>query len=66
MSRHEILAKLEKLTPGELAEVEQRIRILRVTGAPDYRDKITEANRRMDLGQKISAKELEARLEPGP
>jgi hypothetical protein len=62
MSVREIQAELEKLTPEELAEVEQRIRVLRVTSAPGYREKITEANRRMESGKKVTGEEFEARL----
>lgn len=54
--------ELEKLTPEELNEVEKRIRVLRVTSAPGYRDRITEANRRMESGQRVSADEFEAKL----
>jgi hypothetical protein len=62
MSVREIQMELEKLTPEELGEVEKRIRILRVTSAPGYRDRITEANRRMESGQRVSADEFEAKL----
>ncbi len=63
MSVREIQVELEKLTPEELSEVEKRIRILRVTTAPGYRERITEANRRMDAGQKVSAEEFEAKVD---
>ena len=62
MSFREIMVELEKLTPEEFAEVEKRIRVLRVTSAPGHREKITEANRRMDAGKKVSAEVFEARL----
>lgn len=63
MSVREIQVELEKLTPEELSEVEKRIRILRVTMAPGYRERITEANRRMDAGHKISAEVFEAKVD---
>jgi len=66
MSVSEIQAELEKLSPEELSEVEKRIRVLRVITAPGYREKITEANRRMDAGHKVSAETFEARLARDP
>ena len=65
MSMREIQEELEKLTPVELAEVEKRIRVLRVTSAPGYLDKVTEANRRMDAGKMVTQEEFEARLARG-
>ena len=62
MSVREIQVELEKLTPEELAEVEKRIRVLRVTSAPGYIEKITEANRRMEAGKYVTQEEFEARL----
>ena len=63
MSVREFHVELEKLTPAELSEVEKRIRILRVTMAPGYRERITEANRRMDAGHKVPAGEFEAKVD---
>jgi hypothetical protein len=62
MSVREIQVELEKLSPEELSEVEKSIRVLRVTSAPGYRQKITEANRRMEAGQKVSSEAFEAKL----
>ncbi len=60
MSVQEIHQQLEKLTPEELAEVEKHIRILRVTTAPGYAERIAEAHRRMDAGRKISEEQSDA------
>jgi hypothetical protein len=62
MSVQEIQDQLEKLTPEELAEVEKRIRVLRVVTAAGYKERIAEAHRRMDAGNKISQEEFEARI----
>lgn len=63
MSVAEIQSQLVKLTPEELAEVEKLIRVLRVTSAPGYRERIAEAHRRMDAGRKVSAEEFESKVE---
>jgi hypothetical protein len=62
MSVQEIQNQLEKLTPEELAEVEKRIRILRVITVPGYKERIAEAHRRMDAGQKVTQEEFEAKV----
>lgn len=62
MSVREIQVQLEKLTPEELAEVEKRVRILRVITAPGYKERITAANRRLAAGEGVTAEALEARI----
>ena len=62
MSVQEINVQLEKLTPTELAEVETRVRILRVTTAPGYKERITAANRRLAAGEGVSDVDFEAKL----
>jgi hypothetical protein len=62
MSVQEIHQQLEKLTPEELAEVEKRVRILRVITAPGYAERIAEAHRRMDAGQKFTEEQVEAAM----
>ena len=62
MSVQEINVQLEKLTPEELAEVEKRVRILRVVTAPGYAERIAAAHRRMDAGHKLTEEQLEAAI----
>jgi hypothetical protein len=62
MSVQEIQVQLEKLSAEELAEVEKRVRILRVVTAPGYKEKIAEAQRRVDAGKLLTAEEVEVEL----
>ena len=60
MSLLEIKQELQRLTAAELAEVEGFLRALRVKNSPGFRERIAEANRRMDAGEKISDEQIEA------
>lgn len=59
MSVRQIQEELNKLTPEELAEVAGFLRALRVKSSPEFRERIAEANRRMDAGQKVTQEEVE-------
>lgn len=62
MSVKDIQQQLEKLTPEELTQVEQYLKVLRVISAPGFKERIADANRRMDAGQKITQAQFEAML----
>jgi hypothetical protein len=60
MSLVEIKQELQRLTAEELADGEGFLRALRVKNSPGHRERITEANRRIGAGRKISEEQVEA------
>lgn len=65
MSVQQIQEELKKLTPDELAEVEKHARLLRTITAPGYKERIAEAQRRMDAGKFVAQQEFEAKIAGG-
>ena len=62
MSLAQIKAEIQRLSPEERAEVEKLLRILRVTSAPGYHERIAQANAEMDAGIRFSREDLQAVL----
>ena len=62
MSLAQLKEEIQRLSADERAEVEKLLRILRVTNAPGYRERITKANAEIDAGQGVSQEQFEAAI----
>lgn len=62
MSLNQVKEEIQRMSADERAEVEKFLRILRVTSAPGYRERIAQANAEMDAGIKFSREDLQAVL----
>ncbi|MFH1497168.1 MAG: hypothetical protein ABII82_05010 [Verrucomicrobiota bacterium] len=62
MSLAEVIDEITRMSPADRAEVERRLRLLRWKNDPDMPARIDAAMARMDAGQKVSADEIERRL----
>jgi hypothetical protein len=62
MNVWEIKCLIERLTPGEMAEVESFLKALRRARDPAFQKKVAEAHRRMDAGRYVTAAQLRVML----
>lgn len=62
MSLAQIKEEIHRMSAEERAEVEKLLRILRVTSAPGYCERIAAANAEMDAGVKYSREGMQAVL----
>ena len=62
MSVEEIQSQISKMTREEQLQVEAFLKAQRLAQSPEYRQRVTEAHRRMDAGHYVTLEELKALL----